>query len=295
MAQPTDKGKSRMDKLRHTYRLVIMNNETFEEVGSYKLSLLNVYVAFSTIVVVVAALVLAMVIFTPLKRYIPGLQDSSREEEIITLYQEINRLEQELNAQTAYAENFRRLLTGDVTTAEEIPQEITREYTDTLPPVERARVDEQLRQEVELMEIGEMARSPQSTNLNTSIMALEQMYFSAPVSGELSARFLPDKKHFGVDILAPRNTAIKAVADGYVFFADWTLETGNTLGIQHANNVISFYKHNAVLLKSAGDYVRAGEAVAIIGNTGTLSDGPHLHFELWFRGAPVDPIQYINF
>ncbi len=284
-----------MDKLRHTYRLVIMNNETFEEVGSYKLSLLNVYVAFSTIVVVVAALVLAMVIFTPLKRYIPGLQDSSREEEIITLYQEINRLEQELNAQTAYAENFRRLLTGDVTTAEEIPQEITREYTDTLPPVERARVDEQLRQEVELMEIGEMARSPQSTNLNTSIMALEQMYFSAPVSGELSARFLPDKKHFGVDILAPRNTAIKAVADGYVFFADWTLETGNTLGIQHANNVISFYKHNAVLLKSAGDYVRAGEAVAIIGNTGTLSDGPHLHFELWFRGAPVDPIQYINF
>ena len=99
----------------------------------------------------------------------------------------------------------------------------------------------------------------------------------------------------GRDVLAPKNTAIKAAMDGFIFFSDWTLETGNTLGIQHSNNAITFYKHNSVLLKKAGSYVKAGEAVAIIGNTGTLTDGPHLHFELWHKGKPVDPEEYIKF
>ncbi len=296
MAQKKDKGKSRIEKLRHTYRLVIMNNDTFEEIGSYKLSLLNVYVALSTIAVVVAAAVLVLVIFTPLKRYIPGLQDTSNDDRIVELYQDLTRLRQELNTQRAYSENFRRMLTGEVKTAEDIPEEITQDFNDTtLQAVERSMVDEELRQEVDLMEIGEIARQSTSTNLSPRGMPLEQMYLASPLSGELSANFLPEKKHFGVDVLAPKNTAIKAIADGYVFLSDWTVETGNTIGVQHANNVISFYKHNSVLLKEAGDYVRAGEAVAIIGNTGTLSDGPHLHFELWYRGAPVDPTEYINF
>jgi murein DD-endopeptidase MepM/ murein hydrolase activator NlpD len=106
---------------------------------------------------------------------------------------------------------------------------------------------------------------------------------------------MPEKRHFGIDILAPRNTPIKSALDGWVVQSDWTLETGNTIGIQHENNIITFYKHNSVLLKKVGSYVKAGEAVAIIGNTGEMTDGPHLHFELWYKGNPVDPADYINF
>jgi murein DD-endopeptidase MepM/ murein hydrolase activator NlpD len=124
---------------------------------------------------------------------------------------------------------------------------------------------------------------------------LGQYYLLTPLLGPISAQFDPNKKHFGVDILGAKNAAIKAVMDGYVISSDWTLESGNTIAIQHANNIVSFYKHNSSLLKKAGSFVQAGEAIAIIGNSGTLSDGPHLHFELWYNGHPVNPTEFINF
>ena len=124
---------------------------------------------------------------------------------------------------------------------------------------------------------------------------LEQIYFIPPIAGVVSAGYQPDIQHLGTDILAPKNTPVKAALDGYIFLADWTLETGHTIGVQHHNNIISFYKHNSALLKKVGDYVSAGEALAIIGNTGTLSSGPHLHFELWHNGKPVNPALFINF
>ena len=124
---------------------------------------------------------------------------------------------------------------------------------------------------------------------------LQQQLFIAPISGEGSAPFDLDQHHRGIDILAPKDTPVKAIMDGYVFISDWTLETGNTIGIQHVDGLVSFYKHNSSLLKGQGSFVRAGEAIAIIGNTGTLSDGPHLHFELWHNGVALDPAEYINF
>lgn len=110
---------------------------------------------------------------------------------------------------------------------------------------------------------------------------LESMFLTTPLSGQVSASFSLAKKHYGTDIIAPKNTPIRAVADGFVVSSDWTLETGNTIAIQHANNVVSFYKHNSSLLKKTGEKVKTGEAIAIIGNTGEQTTGPHLHFELW--------------
>ena len=121
------------------------------------------------------------------------------------------------------------------------------------------------------------------------------LYFIPPVSGEISLTLNPENSHLGLDVNAPNNTPIKAVLDGYIIYSGWTLETGNTIGIQHENNMISFYKHNSELLKKTGAFVNAGEAIAIIGNTGTLSTGPHLHFELWIKGKPADPEKYIHF
>ncbi|MCB0557362.1 MAG: M23 family metallopeptidase [Lewinellaceae bacterium] len=279
--------------MRHTYRLVVMNNETFEEVGSYRLTLLNVYIFISTVLVVVAALVVFAVAFTPLKRYVPGYgEGGENREEVEQLYREVQDLKKELVAQEKYSTNIRKVLVGEVETAKDI---IRANPTDTAEEVERSEEEEQLRQEVELQQVGQAAQRPRTANFSPREVPLEQMYFNAPVRGEISAGFMPDKKHFGLDVLAPKNTAVQAAMDGYIFFSDWTLETGNTIGIQHANNTITFYKHNSALLKKAGSFVKAGEAVAIIGNTGTLSDGPHLHFELWHKGNPVDPRDYIKF
>ncbi|MFK8102989.1 MAG: M23 family metallopeptidase [Saprospiraceae bacterium] len=286
--------KTLMERLKDNYRLVIMNNETFEEVGSYQLSLLNVYIILSSIVVSVALVVIALVIFTPVKRYIPGYGDINEHKELLALNKEISALEEELVAQKAYTDNFRKILVGDVQNETEISEE-ENIIDDSLLNVSRIKEDELLRKEVEFEEKINEKELTKSANFSPREMPLGQIFLFPPIKGEISAEFMMNGKHDGVDIMAPKNTPVKAVLDGYVIASDWTLETGNTIGIQHSNTLISFYKHNSSLLKKRGSFVKAGEAVAIIGNTGTLSDGPHLHFELWYKGKPVNPQEFINF
>ena len=300
MAKGSEEPKSwfarTKERLQNTHRLIIMNDETFEEVGSYRLTLLNVYILLSTLIVITAVAVTVSIAYTPLKRYIPGYSGGgNNDRELYQVMRQMDDMEKQLKAHQTYAESVRRMLVGDVQTAKDVPQskEITQDSS--MVEVGRIPVDDQLRNEVAISEIGSAARNSRTTNLAPRDTPLEQLFFSPPVSGEISMSFLPDKKHYGVDILAPKNTAIKAAMDGYVFLSDWVQETGYTIGIQHANNVITFYKHNSALLKSVGSFVRSGEAVAIIGNTGTLSSGPHLHFALWHKGMPVDPTIYVNF
>jgi murein DD-endopeptidase MepM/ murein hydrolase activator NlpD len=172
---------------------------------------------------------------------------------------------------------------------------------DTLPKdVERIPEDEQLRAAV--------AKGNFTSDPNTPIVAaagvgnilprevpLSQLFFMPPVSGDITSGYDLPKNHFGIDVAAPKNTAIKAAADGVVVSAGYTVETGYSIAIQHPNNVITMYKHNSVLLKPAGAAVKAGEAIALIGNSGENTSGPHLHFELWYKGRPMDPTDYINF
>lgn len=296
---PQSKWKVKLDEwknnLKNTYRLVISNDETFEEVSSYRLTLLNVYVLASTVVVVTAALVLSLIIFTPLKKYIPGYADFSASTEAIKMNRQIDEMDTQLRAQRLYTENFRKILVGDVQPPEENDFK-EEEFPDSALNVVRIEEDEKLRQEVELEESRAANRAGKGA-VGREIVEprLEQIHFTSPMSGEVSAGFMAEKKHFGLDISAPKNTAVKSTLEGVVISSDWTLETGNTIAIQHANNLVSFYKHNSKLLKSVGDVVKAGEAIAIIGNTGTLTDGPHLHFELWFRGKPVNPTDYVLF
>jgi murein DD-endopeptidase MepM/ murein hydrolase activator NlpD len=149
---------------------------------------------------------------------------------------------------------------------------------------------------VELENIGNLAKRSRYSGFSKSEdLPIEGIFFVNPLKGEITSQFDLKKNHIGVDIVAPKNTAIKSALSGYVFLADWTLETGHTIGIQHANNLITFYKHNAALLKKVGAFVKAGEAIAIIGNTGTKTDGPHLHFELWYKGIVMDPTDFISF
>lgn len=288
--------KKWLENLRQNYRLTVMNNETFEEVGAYKLSALNLYIILSAIIVAVSLLVIALIAFTPIKRYIPGYGDLSQQTEAIRLNKEVLDFEKKLNAHGEYTENFRRILVGDVEEDTIAQAAELSEIPDSLLNVDRIEEDEMLRQEIEHNEMLEQqALYNKTANYIPKDIPLEQIYFIPPVNGLVSEGYAIDKKHYGVDVLAPKDTPILAALDGYVFAADWTLETGNTIGIQHSNNIITFYKHNSALLKNVGDQVKAGEAVAIVGNTGTLSDGPHLHFELWHNGHHVDPEDYIHF
>jgi murein DD-endopeptidase MepM/ murein hydrolase activator NlpD len=236
-----------------------MNNETFAEVGSYRLSLLNVYVFASTIIVVVAVLVGLTIAFTPLKKYIPGYGTGGNQRFVVEkLDKQVKELEKQLEAQRLYSENFRRILVGDVETADDVPKSDVN-LQDTLKEVPVSEEEQQLREEQELERIGGLAKRPRSANFSPRDIPLEQMYFTPPLNGPVSAEFNPEDKHLGVDILAPKNTPIKAAMDGFIFFSDWTLETGNTIGIQHSNNTITFYKHNSVLLKKAGASSKPGK------------------------------------
>jgi murein DD-endopeptidase MepM/ murein hydrolase activator NlpD len=281
------------ERLRNTYRLVVMNDESFEEVGSYKLSLLNLYVAISAAIVMVAILVWALIFFTPIKRMIPGYGDASSGD-LMEINKRIVSFEKQRKELDTYIDSRRRRVTGDDETESDVKEEKIMEI-DSLQSVPIIKEDEILRQEVEEEVQSQQRQKMGSINVSSNDMPLEQLYFIPPITGVVSEQFMPDKKHYGTDILAPKNTPVKATLDGFVVSSDWTLKTGNTISIQHSNNLISFYKHNSALLKETGNFVKAGEALAIIGNTGTLSNGPHLHFELWHKGKPINPEDFITF
>jgi murein DD-endopeptidase MepM/ murein hydrolase activator NlpD len=297
MAEENKKERRRWERMKDTYRLVIFNNETFEEVRSFNLSPLNVYVMLSTLVVLVSALAIAAIVFTPIKRLIPGYGTANAHPEMVQIYRDIDSLEQLVQAQERYNEGMKKLLTADVEYAPEAPPSKKPVEGNSHEPVAPSEEDAKLRNEVEMTDIRAATGAPvvNPVNISPREVPLEQMHFSTPIGGTITSNFDPEKKHLGVDVIAPKNTPIKAAMDGWVISSDWTLETGNTIAIQHTNNIVTFYKHNSVLLKKTGNYVRGGEAIAIIGNTGELTDGPHLHFELWHQGKPVNPTDFVDF
>jgi murein DD-endopeptidase MepM/ murein hydrolase activator NlpD len=197
-------------------------------------------------------------------------------------------LESELQSYKLYYENFNKLISlADSSAAP------SKNYTSKVKPVEKdtAVTPTRVSHDTPTKYETPVNTSPKSSMLNPA----DYRYLMPPISGVISSYFDPEEDHLGVDVLAPHDTPVKAIWDGHVIMADWTLETGYTIGIQHSDDMVSFYKHNATLLKKNGAFVRAGEAVAIIGNTGKLTSGPHLHFELWLQGKPVDPTNYIDF
>ena len=155
--------------------------------------------------------------------------------------------------------------------------------------------DSLLRAEFESQNMYNLYFNEHGQNRETSRSSIRSFNFFAPIKGVITAKFNLSEKHFGTDIVTSHNEAVKATLDGTVIFTDWTLETGHVIAIQHARNLISFYKHNSVLLKKQGEHVNAGDPIAISGESGELLSGPHLHFELWYNGAPINPEEYIIF
>jgi len=280
-------------RIRDQYRLVILNEETLEERISFKLSRLNVFVAIGLLSILLVFITTYIIAFTPLKEYIPGYTDITLQRRIYELQLRSDSVAFAMRAQEKYLDGLKRVLNGDLPNEREmLPADTakTRDYRNIKD--KRSGEDSVLRAEYEKDSKYNLFKSDKSSAKGSS---MRNLTFFTPVKGMVTSKFDPLRKHFGIDIVAARDEVIKSVQDGTVIFSGWTVETGYVIAIQHPGNIISIYKHNSVLLKKEGNIVHAGETVSIIGETGELSTGPHLHLELWINGIPVNPIDYIVF
>jgi murein DD-endopeptidase MepM/ murein hydrolase activator NlpD len=287
------------EHLEKRFLLIIRNEETFEEKASYKLTLQNIYILACILLVFLGILLFLLIIFSPIKKYIPGYGDPKSQVEYIELDQKIRALEESIKSRDTYINSIRRVLTGNPETRSDVTKnvQIKLEKPEPLPKIKE---DSILRAEFEASQI--IGNRPRIISLQKEALlntaeteSFRFLKLTPPVRGPVGAAFGPEKGHLGVDIIAAANTPVKAILEGTVIQADWSIENGHTIAIQHGNNLVSIYKHNSALLKKTGELVRTSEAIAIIGNTGALTDGPHLHFELWFKGRPINPVNYIRF
>ena len=274
-------------KLLYKYRLVVLNDDTFEERFSFKLNRLNVFVFSTLFAVFLIGITTLIIAFTPLREYIPGYSSTALKNKATSLAYTTDSLHQVVAMNEQYIASIRRVLSGDVTSVDFNRDSIIEAAKVDLSEVNlhASKADSLLRDQVEQEDKYNIFEADNKKNF----------VLFPPVNGTLTDAYDPNAKHFAVDIVAAKDAPVKAVADGTVIFASWTTDTGYVMIIDHGNNLISAYKYNSSLSKQQGDLVSSGEVIGIVGNTGELSTGPHLHFELWSDGYPIDPSQFIDF
>jgi len=282
--------KKLVHKLKSKYRLVIMRETSFEEVWQMKLSRMNVITALAISLTIYTVIVVALIVYTPVKRLIPGYPNAEMTRNIRMNAIRLDYLDYQLALKDQFIKNLITVINGGDTkihsTDGGTSQVSIPDITDN-----RSEDDSLLRLEVEQAQRFNLSpQSPASAGSN-----LNQLYFFPPVRGLIISHFDYARGHFGIDIATAANLGIKATLDGTVIFADYTSETGYTIQIQHDFNLISVYKHNKELFKRMGNRVKAGEVIATVGNTGELTTGPHLHFELWHQGKALNPEYFIAF
>ncbi len=283
--QNKQKGKLKQ-KLTDKYRLVVLNEDTFEELFSLKLSLLNVFVlggVFSFLLILVTTF---FITFTPIKEYIPGYSSTALKIKATNLAFQTDSLKRKLDVLQNFTKALQPILTG----------EIEADVIDSVNLFERINIQDNLlnatREDSLFREkIESQDRFPIQNNAETNV----KIVFFAPLNGSISEGFDSKKNHLAVDIVAKKNTAVKATADGTVIFSGWTTETGYVIILKHAYDYTSVYKHNGNLLKEQGEFVKSGEVIASVGSSGILTTGPHLHFELWSGGYAINPTNLIDF
>ncbi len=276
-------------KLTHKYRMVLLNEDTFEEVGQLRLTRLNIIAFVGVLLMILVAIIYSLIAYTPIREWVPGYPDAAMRQHIRQNAMMVDSLKYEQAVRDQYFENLNRIISG------EYPEEY---LNDTLGNVNvqaitfpRSANDSILRNQVETEEQFRL-----STFDNRQMEGnLYDMHFFTPVNGIVTRSFNPVEGHFGIDLVAAPNEVVKAALEGTVTISTWTLETGYVLQIQHDHELITVYKHNATLFKSVGQKVLAGDAIAIVGNSGELTTGPHLHFEIWHDRVPLNPLEYIVF
>lgn len=282
------------EKLRTKYRLVLMNDDTLEERITFRLSRLNVFIALGTMTIILIFLTTILIAFTPLREYIPGYTAVGLQKRVYDLQARADSIERALELKDRQLINIKAIISGEnLPSPDRTPSDTGKNYSDI--KLTRSTEDSMLRSEIENQAKYSLYRAENAESVAKRNSTIGNILFFSPIKGVITSEFDPTKQHYGVDIVAGQNEAVKSVLDGIVIFSDWTVGTGYVLVIQHSYDIITVYKHNSALMKHQGEMVKAGEPVAIIGESGKYTTGPHLHFELWSELNPVNPKEYISF
>lgn len=282
--------KKLIHRLRNKYRMLVINETTFDERLSYRLSPLNVISTIGITLLLISSMTILVIIYTPLKEWIPGYPSDEIRKKSNHAAAMADSLGVIVHQYRRYNDNLKLILSGEVP-LDSILLDSGKEHTYENIKFSRSPEDSILRVRFEEEEQYNIVLTP-GPNINR---LKESLLFFPPVRGQISSRFNADEEHLGIDITAQENEPILAALDGTVILSSWTSEAGYVIQVMHKNNLITVYKHNSVLLHQIGDRVSAGEAIAIIGNTGEITTGPHLHFEIWYEGKALNPEELITF
>ncbi len=283
-----EKKKKIIQKLQNRYRLIIYNDSTFQTVWSTKLSRLKVFSIGGFGGLLLIFLTALIIIYTPIRELIPGYPTGEVRNMIVRNVILVDSLEEQIHIRDNYLGKIKALIHGEVP----VEPEANADSNIRTGNIEFEHYDHDsiFKQKLLAEQLDISNKNGEQTSNN-----IASIHFFTPLKGMISQKFDESTDHFAIDIVGLPNSRISSVLEGTVIFSGWTVETGHVIYLQHPNDLISVYKHNAELLKKQHDHVKAGEAIAIMGNTGELSSGPHLHFELWHKGIALDPEQYIDF
>ena len=280
--------KNSINKLTRSYKVVVSSEDTFEERLSFSTNKFNVFLVLSLYSIILIAFTISVVFFTQIREMVPGYSSSDLLTQAIYLTKKTDSLENELELNNTFYKSIENVLSGK---AEQII------YKDTLAVSnEKDNIDFQsVLANAEDSILRKYIEEEDKFNLTKNELVIENKMFVSPVKGQITQKFDPLNNHFALDILVDTGTPVKSILEGKVIFSEWSVDTGHVLIIDHGDDIISVYKHNSKVLKTQNNFVKAGEVIAYSGNQGTLSTGPHLHFELWKNGTPINPEPLFNF
>ena len=280
--------KNSINKLTRSYKVVVSSEDTFEERLSFSTNKFNVFLVLSLYSIILTAFTISVVFFTQIREMVPGYSSSDLLTQAIYLTKKTDSLENKLELNNTFYKSIENVLSGKT-------EQII--YKDTLAvSKEKDNIDFQaVLANAEDSILRKYVEEEDKFNLTKNELVIENKMFVSPVKGQITQKFDPLNNHFALDILVDTGTPVKSILEGKVIFSEWSIDTGHVLIIDHGDDIISVYKHNSKVLKTQNNFVKAGEVIAYSGNQGTLSTGPHLHFELWKNGTPINPEPLFNF
>ena len=280
--------KNSINKLTRSYKVVVSSEDTFEERLSFSTNKFNVFLVLSLYSIILIAFTVSVIFFTQIREMVPGYSSSDLLTQAIYLTKKTDSLENELELNNTFYKSIENVLSGKT-------EQII--YKDTLAlSNEKDNIDFQaVLTNAEDSILRKYVEEEDKFNLTKNELVIENKMFVSPVKGQITQKFDPLNNHFALDILVDTGTPVKSILEGKVIFSEWSVDTGHVLIIDHGDDIISVYKHNSKVLKTQNNFVKAGEVIAYSGNQGTLSTGPHLHFELWKNGIPINPEPLFNF
>ena len=282
--------------LRKRYLLRVQDEVSLHDRVFFKIAKVRVYIFSVLFVFLLIGATTLLIAFTDLRRLIPGYSDADMVPIIYEMNRKADSLEYVSSIQQNYIDNLRNILTGNISLTDTTAPSSTPVAVDNIRYAP-SREDTLLRDEIEAVRNYTLQERPTGNNsTGNKLSSFADENFVLPIlGGTLTSHFSRVNRHYGMDLTGKVGSPVLSTLDGTVIFNDWAIETGHVLVIQHKNDLISVYKHNSSLLKKAGDYVKAGDPIATIGNSGEFTTGPHLHFEIWYKGIPLNPEDYFIF